>query len=183
MVSISSESVAKMEDEVSSLLHLFNSFKMAGKSATLVLSTQGGKTTTAKLEVELSNTKAEGAEGRHRPQPSAAKRARANARAAQHRVHQALPFPGGDYGAAVGPPYYPPPPPRPPLPVHPSPTRENRHRMVTLVELKEKHEVEKKRYRQNMDRMMKIVENFRSELDKARRDLKKFKQNKQVKVT
>ena len=93
MVSISSESVAKMEDEVSSLLHLFNSFKMAGKSATLVLSTQGGKTTTAKLEVELSNTKAEGAEGRHRPQPSAAKRARANARAAQHRVHQALPFP------------------------------------------------------------------------------------------
>ena len=55
--------------------------------------------------------------------------------------------------------------------------------MVTLVELKEKHEEEKKRYRQNMDRMMKIVENFRSELDKARRDLKKFKQNKQVKVT
>ena len=92
MVSISSESVAKMEDEVSSLLHLFNSFKMAGKSATLVLSTKGGKTTTAKLEVELSNNKAEGAEGRHRPQPSAAKRARANARAAQHRVHQALPF-------------------------------------------------------------------------------------------
>ena len=97
MVSISSESVAKMEDEVSSLLHLFNSFKMAGKSATLVLSTKGGKTTTAKLEVELSNKKAEGAEGRHRPQPSAAKRAKANARAAQHRVHQALPVPGGDY--------------------------------------------------------------------------------------
>ena len=66
MVSISSESVAKMEDEVSSLLHLFKSFKMAGMSATLVLSTKGGKTTTAKLEVELSNNKAEGAEGRHR---------------------------------------------------------------------------------------------------------------------
>ena len=114
MASISSESVAKMEDEVYSLLHLFNTFKMAGRSATLVLSTKGGKTTTAKLEVELSNTKApstlptppgcQGAEGRHRPQRSAAKRAKANARAAQHRVHQALPFPGSDYGAAVGPP-------------------------------------------------------------------------------
>ena len=103
MASISSESVAKMEDKVSSLLHLFNTFKMAGRSATLVLSTKGGKTTTAKLEVELSNNKApstlptppgcQGAEGRHRPQRSAAKRAMANARAAQHRVHQALPFP------------------------------------------------------------------------------------------
>ena len=183
MVSISSESVAKMEDEVSSLLHLFNSFKMAGKSATLVLSTKGGKTTTAKLEVELSNTKAEGAEGRHRPQPSAAKRARANARAAQHRVHQALPFPGGDYGAAVGPPHCPPPPPRPPLRVHPSPTCENRRRTVTLLDLKEKHETEWKRYQQNMERMKKIVENYKSELDKARKDLKKFKENKQVKVT
>ena len=49
MASISSESVAKMEDEVSSLLHLFNTFKMAGRSATLVLSTKGDKTTTAKL--------------------------------------------------------------------------------------------------------------------------------------
>ena len=182
MVSISSKSVAKMEDEVSSLLHLFNSFKMAGKSATFVLSTKKEKTTTAKLEVELSNTKAEGAEGLHRPQPSAAKRARANARAAQHRVHQA-PFPGGDYGAAVGPPYCPPPPPRPPLRVHSSPTCENRRRIVTLVDLKEMHEVEKKRYKQNMERMLKIVENYKLELDKARRDLKKFKENKQVKVT
>ena len=67
-----------MEDKVSSLLHLFNSFKMAGRSATFVLSTKRGKTTTAKLEVELSSTKApstpptlpgcQGAEGRHRPQ-------------------------------------------------------------------------------------------------------------------
>ena len=55
--------------------------------------------------------------------------------------------------------------------------------MVTLVDLKEKHEVEKKRYKQNMERMMKIVENYKSELDKARRDLKNFKKNKQVKVT
>ena len=110
----SSESLAKMGDEVASLLNLFNSFKMAGRSATLVLSTKGGKTTTAKLEVELSNNKApstlptppgcQGAEGHHRPQRSAAKRVKANARAAQHQVHLALPFPGGDYGAVVGPP-------------------------------------------------------------------------------
>ena len=142
MASISSESVAKMGDEVSSLLHLFNSFKMAGRSATLVLSTKGGKTTTAKLEVKLSNNKApstlptppgcQGAEGRHRPQRSAAKRAKANARAAQHRVHLALPFPGGDYGAVVGPPRCSPPPPRPPLRVHPSPTCEDRRRIVTV---------------------------------------------------
>ena len=142
MASISSESVAKMEDEVSSLLHLFNTFKMAGRSATLVLSTKGGKTTTAKLEVELSNNKApstlptppgcQGAEGRHRPQRSAAKRAKANARAAQHQVHLALPFPGGDYGAVVGPPRCSPPPPRPPLRVHPSPTCEDRRRIVTV---------------------------------------------------
>ena len=52
----SSESLAKMGDEVASLLNLFNSFKMAGKSATLVLSTKGGKTI-AKLEVNLSNAK------------------------------------------------------------------------------------------------------------------------------
>ena len=55
--------------------------------------------------------------------------------------------------------------------------------MVTLVDLKEMHEVEKKRYKQNMERMLKIVENYKSELDKARRDLKNFKENKQVKVT
>ena len=110
----SSESVAKMGDEVTSLLNLFNSFQMAGKSATLVLSTKGGKTTIAKLEVNLSNAKSSSSPStaasttlltspgcqalgdRERPQPSAAKRARANARAAQHRVHLALPFPKGD---------------------------------------------------------------------------------------
>ena len=139
MASISSESVAKMEDEVSSLLHLFNTFKMAGRSATLVLSTKGGKTTTAKLEVELSNNKApstlptppgcQGAEGRHRPQRSAAKRARA----VQHRLHQALPFPGGDYGAAVGAPRCSQTPPRRPLHVHPSPTCESCCRFITVI--------------------------------------------------
>ena len=34
-----------------------------------------------------------------------------------------------------------------------------------------------------MERMKKIVENYKSELDKARKDLKKLKENKQVKVT
>ena len=98
---------------------------------------RGGKTTTAKLEVELSNNKAPSTlltspGGRHRPQPSAVKRAKANARAAQHRIHQALPFPEGDYGAAVGPPLCSPPPPRRPLNVHPSPTCEDRCRIVTV---------------------------------------------------
>ena len=43
-----------MEDEVASLLALFNSYKKTGKSATLILSTQGGDVT-AKLEVKLIN--------------------------------------------------------------------------------------------------------------------------------
>ena len=51
---------------------------------------------------------------------------------AQHQVHLALPFPGGDYGAVVGPPRCSPPPPRPPLRVHPSPTCEDRRRIVTV---------------------------------------------------
>ena len=148
-LSISSESVEKMGDEVASLLNLFNSFKMAGKSATLVLSTEGGKST-AKLEVNLSKAKSSSSPStaastklltspgcqalgdRERPQPSAAKRARANARAAQHRVHMALPFPKGDYSAAVGPPHCSLPPPRRPLCFHPSPTCENRRRIVTV---------------------------------------------------
>ena len=47
--------------------------------------------------------------------------------------------------------------------------------------MKEKHEVEKKKYKQNMERMTKIVHSYKSELDKARKDLKDTK--KQVKVT
>ena len=46
--------------------------------------------------------------------------------------HLPLPFPGGDYGAVVGPPRCSPPPPRPPLRVHPSPTCEDRRRIVTV---------------------------------------------------
>ena len=49
--------------------------------------------------------------------------------------------------------------------------------------MNENHEAEKKKYKQNMERMTKIVENYKLELDKARKDLKKCKENKQVKVT
>ena len=120
-----------MGDEVASLLAIFNSFKKSGKSATLILSTRGGEVT-AKLEVKLSNAKSsssssikpspttlltppgcQASRDRQRPQQSAARRTKANARAAQYRLHQALPFPGGDYTAAVGPA-----PPRRPLHYH-----------------------------------------------------------------
>ena len=135
-----------MGDEVASLLAIFNSFKKSGKSATLILSTKGGEVT-AKLEVKLSNAKSsssssikpspstlltppgcQASRDRQRPQQSAARRTKANARAAQHRLHQALPFPGGDYTAAVGPA-----PPRRPLHHHPSPpTKENRRLVLTV---------------------------------------------------
>ena len=129
-----------MEDEVASLLALFNSYKKTGKSATLILSTQGGDVT-AKLEVKLINAKSSSSSssqappstlltppGCQRPHPSAARRTKANARAAQHRLHQALPFQGGDYTAAVGPA-----PPRRPLHHHPSPpTKENRRLVLTV---------------------------------------------------
>ena len=135
-----------MGDEVASLLAIFNSFKKSGKSATLILSTKGGEVT-AKLEVKLSNAKSsssssikpspstlltppgcQASRDRQRPQQSAARRTKANARAAQYRLHQALPFPGGDYTAAVGPA-----PPRRPLHHHPSPpTKENRRLVLTV---------------------------------------------------
>ena len=105
---------------MASLLALFNSFKKTGKSATLILSTKGGDVT-AKLEVKLINAKSspsstttpsptlltppgcQDSRDRQRPHRSAARRTKANARAAQHRLHQALPFSGGEYTAAVGP--------------------------------------------------------------------------------
>ena len=45
-----------MEDEVASLLAIFNSFKKTGKSVTLILSTKGGEVK-AKLEVKVINAK------------------------------------------------------------------------------------------------------------------------------
>ena len=133
---------------MASLLALFNSFKKTGKSATLVLSTKGGDVT-AKLEVKLINAKSspsstttpsptlltppgcQDSRDRQRPHRSAARRTKANARAAQHQLHQALPFPGGDYTAAVGPP-----PPRRPLRLHPSPPKEENRRLVSTVKRK-----------------------------------------------
>ena len=43
---------------------------------------------------------------------------------------------------------------------------------------KEKHEAEKKKYKQNMERMTKIVGDYKSELDKARKELKDAKGKK-----
>ena len=40
-----------MGDEIANLIDLFNSFKKAGRSAILTMSTQGSNTTKVKLEV------------------------------------------------------------------------------------------------------------------------------------
>ena len=45
----------------------------------------------------------------------------------------------------------------------------------TLVDLKEKYEADKAKYKQNMERMTKIVHSYKSELDKTRKDLKDTK--------
>ena len=141
-----------MVDELTSLLDMFHGFKKAGRSATLTVSTKGGLATKVKLEVELDDAKpshlsttsspassrsapslpgCQAAGVRLRPRGSAARRAKANARAAQHRAFQALPFPGGYYSAALGSPD-PPPPQRRPLHVHPSPSGENRRLILTV---------------------------------------------------
>ena len=52
---ISSDSVLKMVDELASLLDMFRSFKKAGRSAALTMSTKGGTATKVKLEVELDD--------------------------------------------------------------------------------------------------------------------------------
>lgn len=141
----------KMGDELATLMDLFHSIKKTGRSATLTLSTKGGKATIVKLEFELNDAKpsssstssasspslpgcqaasAAAAGDRHRHRRSAARRAKANARAAQHRAFQALPFPGGDYSAALGPPD--PSPPQRSLHLHPSPKEENRRLILTV---------------------------------------------------
>ena len=137
----------KMGDELANLLELFNSFKKAGRSATLTMSTKGNKATTVKLEVELNDAKPTPSStttapppiaslpplppgDRLRPRRSAAKRAKANARAAQHRAFQALPFPGGDYSAALG--SLQPSPPGESLHIHPSPTDKSRRQILTV---------------------------------------------------
>ena len=143
-----------MGDELATLMDMFQSIQKAGRSATLTMSTREGKATKVKLEFELDDTKpsplstssassalspslpsckAAAAGDRHRHRGSAARRAKANARAAQHRGFQALPFPGGDYSAALGPPD--PYPPKRPLHFHPSPKEENR-RLILKVNRK-----------------------------------------------
>ena len=143
-----------MGDELATLMDLFHSIKKAGRPATLTMSTKGGKATNVKLEFELNDAKpssfstappssasppslpgcqAAAAGDRRRHRGSAARRAKANARAAQHRGFQALPFPGGDYSAALGPPD--PSPPKRPLHFHPSPKEENR-RLILKVDRK-----------------------------------------------
>ena len=142
-----------MGDELAILLDLLKSFKKAGRLATLTLSPKGSKTTKVKLEVELedaslsspptttasapstslpSSPDCQAARVRLRPRRSAAKRAKANAWAAQHRAFLALPFPGGDYGATLGPPDPSPPQPRP-LHIHPSPQHDSGSRQVITV--------------------------------------------------
>ena len=134
------------------MLDMFRDFKKAGKSVTLtMLPTKGGRATKVKLEVELDDAKptplstsspssasstsapslpgCQAAGDRLRPRDSAVRRAKANARAAQHRAFLALPFPGGDYRAALG---APDPTPRRPLIVHPFPKDENRRLILTV---------------------------------------------------
>ena len=100
---ISSDSVLKMVDELASMLDMFRAFKKAGRSATLTMSTKGGTATKVKLEVELDNAEpspiststpstspasapslpaCQAAGDRLRPRGSAARRAKAKARAA-----------------------------------------------------------------------------------------------------
>ena len=137
-----------MADELTSVIEMFHSFKKSGRSATLTMSTKGGQATKVKLEVELddatppssspsstSTSTAPSLPGcqatgdRHRPHGSARRRAKANARAAQHRVFKALPFPEGfsDAQSLPGPP-----PSRRPLQHHPSPTVEGRRKILTV---------------------------------------------------
>ena len=147
MVLIWSDSAQKMVDELSSLIEMFHSFKKSGRSATLTMATKGGQATKVKLEVELDDANpsslssspsptpapslsgCQAAGDRVRPHGSVRRRAKANARAAQHRIFQALPFPGG-FSDTQSPPD--PPPSRRPLQHHPSPTVEGRRKILTV---------------------------------------------------
>ena len=125
------------------------SFKKSGRSATLTMSTKGGQATKVKLEVELEDAKpsplststpssspasepslpaCQATGDRHRPRGSAARRAKAKARAACHQAFKALPF---HWRKCSAPPSVSPPPKRP-LQIHPSPTDENRRRILTV---------------------------------------------------
>ena len=136
-----------MVDELSFLIEIFQSFKKSGRSATLTMSTKEGQATKIKLEVELDDATpssvspsptststapslpASAAGDRLRPRGSDKRRAKANARAAQHRIFQTLPFPGGfsDTRSLSDPP-----PSRRPLQLHPSPIVEGQRKILTV---------------------------------------------------
>ena len=143
-----------MVGELTSLIEMFQSFKKSGRSATLTMSTKGGQATKVKLEVELEDEKpsplststpsispasepslpaCQATGDRHRPRGSAARRAKAKARAACHQAFKALPF---DWRKCSDPPSVSPPPspppPRRPLRIHPSPTDENHRQILTV---------------------------------------------------
>ena len=136
---------------MSSLIDMFQSFKKSGRSATLTMSSKGGQATKVKLEVELDDAKpsppsppststssasapslpgCQAAGDRHRPRGSAARRAKANARAARHRAFQASPFPWRKCSVAQSTPAAPP---RRPLRIHPSPTDKNCRQILAVV--------------------------------------------------
>ena len=112
------------------------------------MSTKEGQATKVKLEVELDDATPSSVSpsptststtpslpgcqvpgDRLRPRGSVKRRAKANARAAQHRIFQALPFPGG-YGDTRS--LYDPPPSRRPLQLHPSPIVEGQRKILTV---------------------------------------------------
>ena len=98
-----------MGDELTSLLEMYHLVKKTGRSATLTLSSKGGKATTAQLVIELddaapppasaststtsspSTAAAPATRNRRQRRRSRAARAKANARAAQHQADQASP--------------------------------------------------------------------------------------------
>ena len=115
------------------------------------MSTKRGTATKVKLEVELDDAEpspiststpstspasapslpaCQVVGDRLRPRGSAARRAKAKARAARHQAFLALPFYWRKCSAPQSAPATPPP--RRPLQIHPSPTDENRRRILTV---------------------------------------------------
>ena len=130
------------------MIEMSRSFKKSGRSATMTMSTRNGQATKVKLEVELDDATPSSvspsptstsiapslpgcqvAGDRIQPRGSFKRRAKASARAAQHRIFQALPFPGGfsDTRSLSDPP-----PSRHPLQLHPSPIVEGQRKILTV---------------------------------------------------
>ena len=134
-----------MGDELTSLLEMYHLVKKTGRSATLTLSSKGGKATTAQLVIELddaapppaststssrpSTAAAPAPRSRRQRRRSRAAKAKANARAAQHQANQASPTASPASGDATSAPLGRPLLPFPPPPRLPAPTR----RLVTVL--------------------------------------------------